>query len=178
MNILVVSTSLNAHSRSQKLAEFCGDEMGRKGCRVERIKLSELNIPLCDGETTWEHPAVKKLQQAVLRANAIVIAAPIYNWSVAASTKNFVESVGHALDNKVVAFLCAAGGPRALLAPAGLASSMIFDFQAIIVPKIIVVGKESTPEDPLSEETRRRITEMVDLTVRISSALGQAERKA
>ena len=171
MNILVVSTSLNRNSRSQKFAKYCEAELRQRGCSVKFIDLRSVEFPMCDGETTWDHPVVQSFQRQVRAADAVVIAAPVYNWSVAASSKHFVECMGHAFDGKVIALLCAAGGPRALLAPMSLASSMIVDFQAIIVPKIVVVGREPDSEKELSPETERRIWEMNELMLRISSAL-------
>ena len=171
MKAVVVSTSLNRSSRSRTLAVECGKDLSRLGCEVVHIDLRETQLPLCDGETTWDHPEVVRLQNEVRSANALVVAAPIYNWSVAASTKNFVECMGHALDQKVIAILCAAGGPRALLAPTSFAASLLVDFQAILVPKLVVVERDDAGVDGLSDSSRRRVRELAELTVRMARGM-------
>ena len=55
-------------------------------------------------------PGSKKLSATIEGADGILIAAPVYNYDVAAATKNMIELTGSAWEDKIVGFLCAAGG--------------------------------------------------------------------
>ena len=93
---------------------------------------------------------------------------------MAASTKNLIECLGDVIQNKTIGIACAAGGPRGLLAPMAFLNSLILDFQAFIVPKIVVSGPDGFAEQGLSKDTERRLQELVSLTARVALALRSA----
>ena len=173
MQIVVVSTSLHSESKSRRLALASVEALKALGVTATLVDLRAQPIPLCDGETIWDDPTVQRLQEQIRGADGIIIAAPIYNWSVAASTKNLVECVGSAFERKVVGILCAAGGPRALLAPASLIQSLIFDYQCIISPKVVVVGEDGFTESGINQESVRRVSELCGITTQLAGALAR-----
>jgi NAD(P)H-dependent FMN reductase len=70
-------------------------------------------------------------------ARAVIIATGIYNYDANAAVKNLVELTGDAWENKVVGFLCAAGGMSSYMSIMSLANSLMLDFRSIIVPRFV-----------------------------------------
>jgi len=171
MSILIISTSLSSASKSRRLAEFCRRAVAEAGGSAELVDLRLAPLPLCDGESVWDSPSVRELQDKVRTAKGLIITAPIYNWSVAASTKNLIECLGDVLQQKTIGLACAAGGPRGLLAPMAFVNSLVLDFQAFIVPKIVVSGADGFTEQGLTAETERRLLELVRMTNWMADAL-------
>lgn len=95
-------------------------------------------LPAFDNAQAHDHRGVIGLKRAIVRADAVVIAAPVYNWSLGSATKNMVETTGATSENgrkaawfdKFVTFLCAGGLPHSYTAYAGLALSMTFEMHA------------------------------------------------
>lgn len=135
MNVLVIGCSLNPDSNSQILAREAADEFKALGVTATLIDLREHPLPLCDGETT--DPATAAIAAAVRAADAIVLAAPVYNFDVNAAAKNLLEHVGSAFEGKLVAFLCSAGGSASYMSVMSLANSLMLDFRCLIVPRFV-----------------------------------------
>src|SRR5205085_2856527 len=74
------------------------------------LDISELGLPLCDADACYTQPAAQGLNKAIEAADGILVATPVYNYDVSAAAKNMVELTGSSWEEKVVGFLCAAGG--------------------------------------------------------------------
>ena len=85
------------------------------------------------------HGAEVDLTHTIIRApiDGIVVATPIYNYDASAAAKNLVELTGRAWQNKVVGFLCAAGGDGSYMSIMALANSLMLDFRCVIVPRFV-----------------------------------------
>jgi FMN reductase len=135
--LLVIGASLNPNSASYRLAEAAVDAAGRAGAEATLLDLRKWDLPLCDGDASYSHPAVEKISRVIQNADAILLAAPIYNYDVNAAAKNLIELTGDAWSEKPVGFLCAAGGKSSYMSPIGLANSLMFDFRSWIVPRFV-----------------------------------------
>jgi FMN reductase len=155
--VVVVSASLNPASRSYRLAESAADALGRLGAKVTLIDLRKWDLPFCDGEATYSHPAVEKLTQVIQAAAAVLVAAPIYNYDLNAAAKNLVELTGDAWAEKPVGFLCSAGGKSSYMSPIGLANSLMFDFRSWIVPRFVYATRQDFDDQgaPLPQISER-----------------------
>ena len=80
-----------------------------------------------------------------------MIATPIYNYNVSSSAKNLVELTGKAWTDKVVGFLCAAGGRGSYMGCMGLANSLMLDFRSLILPRFVYATG-----DPFAGEQNQR----------------------
>ncbi|SVE27178.1 uncharacterized protein METZ01_LOCUS480032 [marine metagenome] len=163
MAYLVISSSLNSQSRSRLLAQIAFRALEQMEVHVEWIDLSEYSIPLCDGDLAYENFQVKELADKIHHVKGVLIAVPIYNYYANAAAKNLIELTGKAWSNKVVGFLCAAGGKGSYMSVMGLANSLMLDFRCLIIPRFVYFtgeafegGKVSDPgvEDRVNELTK------------------------
>jgi NAD(P)H-dependent FMN reductase len=175
--VLVVSCSLNPESRSRILAEAVRQKLEEFGPPPEMLDLRETPLPLCDGVTTYGDPHAKAAAAAIKRADAIVIAAPVYNYGVSAAAKNLVELTGRAWTGKVVGMLFAAGGQTSYMSGMGLASSLMLDFRCLVIPRFVYADGDAFADDRLIDpQIEIRIAELAREVLRVSKALASEPR--
>jgi len=118
--------------------------------------LRQTELPFCDAAGCYGHPNVKRLQQAISQAATVTIATPIYNYEVGGATRNLISLTGKVWTDKIVGFLCAAGGQASYMSVMGLANSLMLDFRSIVVPRFVyATGQAFDGErvtDPAVEE--------------------------
>ena len=103
-------------------------------------------------------------------ADGVVLAMPVYCYSVAGPTKNLVDIVGSALANKPVALVSAAGSVRSYLAIRDLLGSLVFEFATYVCPATVQVTGESEPPEALQQQ----VEEFVEGFRRFVQALSAA----
>tara|TARA_Y100000588_G_scaffold387253_1_gene484605 strand:+ start:1950 stop:2411 length:462 start_codon:yes stop_codon:yes gene_type:complete len=139
---------------------------------VKFINLADLDIPFCDGDKCYDNENVKDLKGLILSAKSIIIASPIYNYDLNAAAKNLIELTGRSWTNKVVGFICAAGGKSSYMSPLSFMNSLMVDFRCIIVPRFVYADGEFFDENNnLNSEIKDRIKELVDSSIHISEKL-------
>src|SRR5438270_143508 len=106
---LVVSTSGNPDSNSRRMGRVAFAHFQKRKVDCTWMDISEMDLPLCDADKCYLNQSAQKLNKAVETADGILIAAPVYNYDVAAAAKNMIELTGSSWEEKVVGFLCAAG---------------------------------------------------------------------
>lgn len=146
-NVAILATSLNEDSRSQQLAGLLAEQLTTGGTDCELVDLRDHDLPLCGPQDSWNHPDLKHINQVIARASHVVLAVPIYNYGVNAAAKNLIELVGRAFTDKVIAFVCAAGGGNSYMGVLELANQLMLDFRAVIVPRFVYVTKADWSED-------------------------------
>ena len=169
---LVVSTSLNVESRSRLLAREAHRVLSDASRPAAWVDLAGHPLPFFDGGAAYQHENVARLRHEIARADALVVATPIYNYTVNAALKNLIELTGGAWENKVVGFLCAAGGESSYMSVAGLAGSLMLDFRCVIVPRFVYATAEAFAGDRIADdEIRRRVAELALTTDRMGALL-------
>jgi len=169
--LTIVATSLNAASRSQLLAAHLGAIATDRGVDVEIVDLRALDLPLAGSPGCWDHPAVSKLAGAVSAASHAVIATPIYCYDANAAAKNVVELANRAFEDKVVGFVCSAGGMRSYMSIMALANHLMLDFRSVIVPRFVYANKDDwTDEGAPVADVDRRLRRLCDDLQRIAVA--------
>jgi len=169
---LVISCSLSQESRSRLLAMRAVRSLQEAGQEVVFWDLRASDWPLCDGETSFADERVAQARDVVSQADGILLATPIYNFDVNAAAKNFVELTGRAWENKVVGFLCAAGGHRSYMSVMGLANSLMLDFRCFILPRYVyTTGADFTENDLASPEVCDRLDELTQTLVNVATRL-------
>ena len=165
---LVIATSMRPGSHSQLMAAQIVADFAALGAKADLIDLREHPLPLCDGESAYGHPDVAKLSAKIKAARVIVVATPIYNYAANAAAKNLVELTGSAWEDKIVGFLCAAGGDSSYLSIIGLANSLMLDFRCVILPRFVyATGEDFAPGSIASPEVRRRIQQLAEAATRL-----------
>ena len=136
------------------------------------VDLRDYDLPMCDGESTYDAPAAKKLAKIISESDVILLAAPIYNYDLNAAAKNLVELTGRAWKDKVVGFLCAAGGHSSYMSPMGIANSLMFDFRCVIVPRFVyAIGEDFRDAVELSEKIQERVKQLCAEAVKLANGL-------
>jgi FMN reductase len=158
---LIVSGSLRSKSRSRAMANFLSDCYQSRGITAQLIDLRELPLPFCDGESAYGHQSVATLSRAIAAARVIIIATPIYNFDASAALKNLIELTGDSWEDKIVGFLCAAGGAMSYMSIMSFANSLMLDFRCLIIPRIVYATSEDFSDGDLSSAlVRERVREL------------------
>lgn len=167
--ITIVSSSLSSDSNSRLLAQAARRVLEQDGEAVTWLDLREHVLPLCDGETTYNHPHVARVEQALSAADGILVATAIYNYDANAALKNLIELTGDAWEDKVVGFLCAAGGTSSYMSIMALANSLMLDFRSLIVPRFVyATGKAFAEGRIVDADQSRRVEELARATARLA----------
>jgi FMN reductase len=136
------------------------------------LDLSDLDVPICDANACYDHPDTQKVDAAVQAADGIIVAAPVYNYDVSASAKNLIELTGSAWEDKVVGFLCAAGGMSSYMAVMAYANSLMLDFRSVIIPRFVYATGSSFSNGELKDaKILERIEQVSAELVRFTEAL-------
>ncbi|MCF6312869.1 MAG: NAD(P)H-dependent oxidoreductase [Verrucomicrobiales bacterium] len=176
MKYLIIACSLNPESKSRILAQAALESLKSKNADVELIDLAKLKLPLCDGGAVYGDPAVQELAGKVEAADGILIATPIYNYTINAAVKNMIELTGRAWTEKIAGFLCAAGGQGSYMGIMSIASSLMLDFRTIIIPRFVYATGDQFQGDQIShEDLSERIEQVSDELLRFTSALRSSE---
>ncbi len=169
MRYLVISCSLNPESRSRVLAQAAHRELSELKHPAEFIDLQTMNLPLCDGGRAYSDPSVAPLTARIAGARGIIIAAAIYNYDVNAAAKNLIELTGDAWEDKVVGFICAAGGQGSYMSVMPFANSLMLDYRCIIIPRFVysppvASGDRSFGDAAIKQRMQGLIAELVRVT--------------
>ena len=149
---LVVTTSGNPDSNSRRMGRVAFKHLQKRKVDCEWIDLSELDLPLCDADKCYLNPAAQKLNKAVKSADGIMIAAPVYNYDVSAAAKNMIELTGSSWEEKVVGFLCAAGGMSSYMGVMAYANSLMLDFRTVIIPRFVYATGDAFDGDEVTDK--------------------------
>jgi NAD(P)H-dependent FMN reductase len=151
-HVVVLATSESPSSGSQTLARAL----------IEILSRRDIPAKLVDAR---ESPESASVHEALLAATHVVFAVPIYNFGVNAIAKRWVEEAGGALEDKVVGFLCKAGGHRSYMSVLGFANALMLDFRCWIVPRFVYATDadfaDSQPDVALSERLELFATELL-----------------
>src|SRR5438477_11304388 len=136
------------------------------------IDISEMDLPLCDGDKCYGMPGSKKLSIAFDAADGILVAAPVYNFDVAAAAKNMIELTGSVWEDKIVGFLCAAGGEASYMSVMAYANSLMLDFRCVVIPRFVFATSEAfNGEKIIDKQITERVEKVANDLVRFTQAL-------
>jgi len=169
---LVISTSGNPDSNSRRMGRVAFAHLRKRKVAADWIDIREMELPLCDGDKCYGMPGSRKLRTSVEHADGILIAAPVYNYDVAAATKNMIEITGSAWEDKIVGFLCAAGGTGSYMSVMAYANSLMLDFRCVIIPRFAFATSDAFNGEHISDKKiDERIKQVADELVRFTKAL-------
>ncbi len=169
---LVISTSGNSESNSRILGRIAFEHLQKQKVACDWIDISTLDLPLCDADKCYLNPAAQNLQKAIEAADGIIVAAPVYNFDVSAAAKNMIELTGSAWEDKIVGFLCAAGGMNSYMSVMAYANSLMLDFRTVIIPRFAYATSEAFEGDTLiDKKIEQRVRQVTDDLIRFTRAL-------
>lgn len=118
MKVLAFAASLRKGSLNRKLLELAVSIAREQGFDVELVDFREFDMPLFDGDYQHEHglpEGAKRLEAKLRESDALLLASPEYNYSVAGPLKNAIDWVSRARPmpwrGKSVYLLSASPGP-------------------------------------------------------------------
>lgn len=96
MRILAFAASLRKESLNRKLALLAARRLEGHGARIDWAEFREFDMPLFDGDEQTAHglpPGARELATRLEAADALLLAAPEYNYSIAGPLKNAIDWV-------------------------------------------------------------------------------------
>lgn len=172
MNLLVISCSHHPNSRSALLARAACDDLKTAGIEPDFLDLSSIELPFCDGHSSYGHENVGPVKERIQQASGILVATPVYNFDANAASKNLLELTGSAWAGKIVGFLCAAGGHSSYMSIMPFANSLMLDFRCVIIPRFVyATGKAFDKEHIQDGQIRQRVHGLTNDLVSFAKAL-------
>jgi FMN reductase len=168
MNILIISSSLSKKSQSRKMAEYILNRLNSEEIDIEMLDLRDYNLPLCNGDENSDISIVMDLKSMIREAQGILIATPIYNYNVNAAIKNLIELTGRGWSDKVVGFICSAGGKSSYMSVMSLANSLMLDFRCIVIPRFVYTDDDSRQ---LDDSIKKRLDQLSSELIRFVKGL-------
>jgi FMN reductase len=169
---LVISTSGNPDSNSRRLGRLAFDYLQKAGADCEWLDLRDLDLPLCDADTCYGAAGAQRLNAAIGTADGILIASPVYNYDMSASAKNMIELSGKSWEDKVVGFLCAAGGMSSYMSVMAYANSLMLDFRSVIIPRFVyATGSAFDGDTPADPKIVSRVEQLAAELIRFTKGL-------
>jgi FMN reductase len=169
---IVISTSSNPDSNSRRIGRVAFAHLQKRKVDCAWIDISEMDLPLCDADKCYGMPGSKKLSGAIKAADGILVAAPVYNYDVAAAAKNMIELTGSAWNDKIVGFLCAAGGTASYMSVMAYANSLMLDFRCVIIPRFVFATADAFDGDNIADKkVTVRVEQVANDLVRFTEAL-------
>jgi len=111
MKVLAICGSLRQQSTNKGLLRYA-QEHAPAGMTIEIADLSE--VPFYNSDLTEQPAAVERLMAQLEQADALLLACPEYNYSMAPALKNALDWASRAPDNRLLA-----GKPAAILGSGG-----------------------------------------------------------
>jgi FMN reductase len=171
-NHLVISTSGNPNSNSRRMGREAFKHLQAAGVPCEWLDIAELDLPLCNADTCYTNEGTRQLNAKIKWADGILIATPVYNYDVSATAKNMIELSGKGWEEKVVGFLCAAGGMSSYMSVMAFANSLMLDFRSVIIPRFVYATGQAFEGDALSDvKVAARVEQLAADLVRFTQGL-------
>ncbi len=167
---LIISTDLSPNSKTIVLAENALSDFNEMNVEAELVDLSENDLPFCDGKKCYKNQAVQELTEIITAADSLIIVSPVYNYDLNAAAKNLLELTGGGWNEKVVGFICKAGGKSGFMSVMPFANSLMLDFRCHIIPRFVYVTSDAfNGNDLVDDEIVNRIEELVNSIIKWSS---------
>jgi NAD(P)H-dependent FMN reductase len=169
---LVISSSLRSSSRSRILAECLREYYESQQVNCAFLDLRAVNLPLCDGDSAYGHPDVAQCAKLITDARVIIAATPVYNYDACAALKNLIELTGDSWEDKVVGFVCAAGGASSYMSLMSLANSLMLDFRCLIIPRFVYATRNDFSDDKVpTDEIKGRVARLARASLAIKNSV-------
>ena len=150
------------------MAEYILNHFNSKNTNLELIDLRNYDLPLCDGDESSDSLQVQELKTKIRNAQGILIATPVYNYNINAALKNLIELTGSAWTDKVVGFICSAGGKNSYMSVMSLANSLMLDFRSIIIPRFVYSDDDN---EQLDSSIKKRLDQLFFELIRFVKGL-------
>lgn len=163
---LIISTSLRPDCRTLSLAKKALEYFKENNSPAELINLQKMELPFCDGGDCYKDPEVVSLTEKIDKAESLIIASPVYNYYLNAAAKNLLELTGSGWKEKVVGFICNAGGKSSYMSVMPFADSIMLDYRCKVIPKFVyATGDAFDGIKVVDTKILDRLDELVDAAI-------------
>ena len=177
MKIIVISCSLHPQSRSYVLARTLVDDLQSLGVTAPLYDLRDYRLEFADATSAHKTAPAQEIIGAIRAADTVLMALPIYNYDVNSAAKNLLEIGLRVWNNKLVGFLCAAGGRSSYMSVMGLANHLMLDFRCLIIPRFVYATGADFGDDRLEsmhiadDRVKDRIRELAQTATTLTEAV-------
>tara|TARA_X000001036_G_scaffold394102_1_gene394202 strand:+ start:8552 stop:9091 length:540 start_codon:yes stop_codon:yes gene_type:complete len=172
---LVINSNMNKDSKSLFITDLIIKKINEKNdskINSDLILLSQFDIPLCNGNNHLNNKTVLDLNHKINQSDGILIFTPIYNYNINSALKNLIEMTGNAWKEKILAFVCIAGGEKSYMSVMSLANSLMLDHRCVIIPRFVyVTGTDFISDSKLNDNIMTRINGLVDDLIKFVKSL-------
>jgi NAD(P)H-dependent FMN reductase len=191
MTILAFAASLRRTSLNRKLVAVAADMARSSGAQVDLAEFREFEMPIYDGDldaSSGLPPGAAELKRRLEQADALMIAAPEYNYSIAGPLKNAIDWVSRArpMPWRGKSILLMSASPSSMGGIRGLWQTRIplEGCGALVFPDMFALphadqafNSEGQLRDPaLEERLRRDVVGFVRLAEAIAPICGRGAR--
>jgi FMN reductase len=83
-----------------------------------------------------------------------------------------IELTGDSWEDKVVGFLCAAGGASSYMSLMSLANSLMLDFRCLIIPRFVYATRSDFSGDKVpTDEVKGRVARLAQASLALKNAV-------
>lgn len=164
MKFVLISSSLSAISHSRHmLGTVCGLLQDQQ-IDTDIIDLQDLELEWCDGRPLESyHAGLHHAFEQIAAADAIIIASPVYYYSISGVLKNFLDITSGAFLNKKFGMVIAAGGDHAFMAAEQLRTILALESRATALPRFVYASESHFENHILvDEKIRLRLQQFVE----------------
>jgi len=173
MKIVIISGSPRKNANTQVIMKYVFEYTKTKNVDTKLINLSDGKIECYKGpeEEYNEHTKIAAID--IMDADVWLIGTPIYNSFFSSALKNLFEYVSYKkTEGKVAGMVILASGNSGFVNVQTLLTQLLSYFRVITNPKAVFLTTESISENAISnEDTKIRLREMVDETLKMASKL-------
>ena len=166
-DILVIGSSLDPDSKSQRLARLAVTLGQEKGYKVDLLDLRDYKLPFAGEAGSFDAEVVLKLKAQMQGYRKFIFCVAVYNYDVSAAAKNVIELIDNDwLEDSTMGFICSAGGENSYMSVMSFANSLMLDFRVWIVPRFVYSVKSDWHEGELkNREIKERIEGLLESLV-------------
>lgn len=182
--VLVLAGSLRRDSLNKRLARFAAREVAEAGLEATVLDLKDFPLAVYDGDDEAEHgvpEAARRLREAFVAHQGLVLACPEYNGSISGALKNAIDWIsrpdgdvpGLVAFRDTTALLLSAspgalGGLRGLLHVRAILSGLgvlVLPGQHAVSRAHTVLGEDGSFSDERGAETVRSLAQQLVTTL-------------
>lgn len=178
MKILGIAGSLREGSYSEALLKLALKSVEAQGHQGVSLDLGKMDLPFCDGSSLYpKHPDVRRLKQAVLESDGLILVTPEYHGSMSGVLKNCLDLLTYdEMERKTLALMSVLGGVHSNNALNAL-RLVGRTLHAFVIPQQLSVAaahhafeEDGALSDPQTKERLDvLVTSLLDYTERMSS---------
>jgi NAD(P)H-dependent FMN reductase len=180
--VLALAGSLRSSSVSRMALEIAIEGAQRAGGTVTAIHLGEPALPLFDAADSATSTAVLRFKTLAQKADALLLATPVYHDSMSGVLKNALDFLYDELEDKVVGLISVGGGR----AGQGLAlehlravlremNAMTLNRQVLLSGAADAFDENGVPRDTAMATRLRQLGQEVVLRAKLLRAAGEVD---